>query len=101
MDDVLLPPRKQIIETDDLMTVADQSITEVAAQKSGATGYEDAHDLESRKLQVESRRKSGRRRLLFTTPHPSSPENTAGYGDPALQNAPSITAHRRAATPAS
>jgi hypothetical protein len=61
MDDVLLPPRKQIIETDDLMTVADQSITEVAAQKSGTTGYEDAHDLEGRKLPVESRKKSGRR----------------------------------------
>jgi hypothetical protein len=31
MDDILLSPRKQIVEANDLVAVADQSIAEVAA----------------------------------------------------------------------
>ena len=41
--DVLLPAGEQVVEADDLVAIADQPVAEVAAQKAGAAGDEDAH----------------------------------------------------------
>ncbi len=61
MGDVVLAAGEQVVETDDLMAVAQQPVAEMAAEKTGTAGDEDAHDQKGRKSRVESRRKSAYR----------------------------------------
>jgi hypothetical protein len=48
MYDVLAPPGEKIVETDDLVTIADQSIAEMAAQKTCSSSNQDAHENSAR-----------------------------------------------------
>jgi hypothetical protein len=43
MLDVGLPPGEEVIEADDVVTLADEAIAKVRAEKSGTAGNEDTH----------------------------------------------------------
>jgi hypothetical protein len=43
MGDVLAPAGEEVVQADHVMTICEQSLTEVGSEESGAAGHQNAH----------------------------------------------------------